>query len=67
MNRPPRVSKRDGGCVLELYVAMAGWRQPAEPRHHLAGISPKHQVTIEGRPFYVTKDGHGKVIEDLIA
>jgi len=29
------------------------------------GISPKTEFTVEGRPFYVTEDGHGKAVTDL--
>ena len=31
------------------------------------GISPKHNLEIEARPFYVTKDGLGKPVNDLFA
>jgi hypothetical protein len=31
------------------------------------GISPRTGFEIEGRPFYVTKDGKGKVVEALFA
>ena len=31
------------------------------------GISAKHHFMIEQRPFYVTKDGNGKPIEELFA
>jgi hypothetical protein len=31
------------------------------------GISPKHSYEIEKRPFYVTRDGLGKSIEELFA
>ena len=31
------------------------------------GISPKTEFNIEGRPFYVTKDGLGKPVMDLFA
>lgn len=30
------------------------------------GISPQHKATIEQRPFFVTKDGHGKPVTDLL-
>jgi len=33
---------------------------------HALGISPKHGYEIERRPFYVTKDGLGKPILDLL-
>jgi hypothetical protein len=33
---------------------------------HLMGVSPRYNVEVERRPFYVTKDGKGKVIQDLI-
>jgi len=31
------------------------------------GISPKTEFTVEGRPFYVTEDGHGQAVTDLFA
>ena len=31
------------------------------------GISPKLAYDVEKRPFYVTRDGHGKVIKELFA
>ena len=31
------------------------------------GISPKHAYEIEKRPFYITRDGEGKVIDELFA
>lgn len=31
------------------------------------GISPKTEFTIEGRPFYVTKDGKGKAVSEIFA
>lgn len=31
------------------------------------GISPKTEFQIEGRPFYVTKDGGGRAVEELFA
>ncbi|MFO0791572.1 MAG: DUF1501 domain-containing protein [Pirellulales bacterium] len=34
---------------------------------HLMGISPKTAYDVERRPFYVTKDGKGKPIFDIIA
>ena len=35
--------------------------------YHLMGIPPDHGAVIEQRPFYVTKDGKGKVVEALLA
>jgi hypothetical protein len=35
--------------------------------YHLMGISPRYQLEIEQRPFYVTKDGKGKPITALMA
>jgi hypothetical protein len=32
---------------------------------HAMGIAPRYNVEIEQRPFYVTKDGQGKPIDDL--
>lgn len=34
---------------------------------HLMGIAPDYHATIEKRPFYVTADGKGKVVNDVIA
>ena len=31
------------------------------------GISPKHNYEFEQRPFYVTRDGKGKVVPGLFA
>ncbi|MFL2870006.1 MAG: DUF1501 domain-containing protein [Pirellulaceae bacterium] len=35
--------------------------------YHALGISPRHAYEIEGRPFYVTRDGEGQAIESLFA
>ena len=35
--------------------------------YHALGISPKLAYEVERRPFYVTRDGLGKPIEDLFA
>lgn len=32
-----------------------------------AGIAPTYQVEVEQRPFFVTKDGEGKPVTDLLA
>jgi hypothetical protein len=34
--------------------------------YHTVGISPRHAYEIEKRPFYVTRDGLGKPITDLL-
>ena len=34
--------------------------------YHLMGIPPDHKAVIEQRPFYVTKDGKGKVVQELL-
>jgi hypothetical protein len=34
---------------------------------HALGISPKYGIDTEQRPFYVTKDGHGKPVLELLA
>lgn len=31
------------------------------------GISPKTEFTVEGRPFYVTKDGNGRAVDAIFA
>jgi hypothetical protein len=35
--------------------------------YHALGIPPTHGYEIEGRPFFVTKDGHGKPVTELFA
>ena len=35
--------------------------------YHLMGISPKLAYEVEQRPFYVTRDGEGKVIQGVLA
>lgn len=35
--------------------------------YHALGISPKHGYEIERRPFYVTRDGVGKPVLDLLS
>lgn len=34
---------------------------------HAMGISPKTGFEVEGRPFYVTEDGKGQVVEDVFS
>jgi hypothetical protein len=34
--------------------------------YRLMGVSPRHAYEVEGRPFYVTRDGEGIPIEDVI-
>lgn len=33
----------------------------------LMGIAPDYKATVEKRPFYVTKDGKGRPVDDIIA
>jgi hypothetical protein len=35
--------------------------------YHLMGVSPKFNYEVEQRPFYVTQDGLGKPISQLLA
>jgi len=35
--------------------------------YRLMGISPQYHAEVEQRPFYVTKDGKGQVVPDIIA
>jgi hypothetical protein len=35
--------------------------------YHAMGISPKYNVDIEKRPFFITEDGHGKPRTELFA
>ena len=34
--------------------------------YHALGIPPDHGYTTEGRPFYVTKDGKGVPVLDML-
>jgi len=34
--------------------------------YRTAGISPKHSFEVEKRPFYVTRDGHGKPVTAVL-
>jgi hypothetical protein len=34
---------------------------------HLMGISPKTAFDVERRPFYVTQDGKGQPVMDVMA
>ena len=44
-------------CIEDLHATI----------YRAMGISAKHHFMIEQRPFYVTKDGNGKPIEELFA
>ncbi|SVE19649.1 uncharacterized protein METZ01_LOCUS472503, partial [marine metagenome] len=33
----------------------------------LMGISGRYNVEVERRPFYITKDGRGRAVSDVIA
>ena len=35
--------------------------------YHAMGIPPDQGYEVEKRPFYVTKDGHGKPLTNLFA
>ncbi len=35
--------------------------------YRLMGIAPDHGAVVEQRPFYVTKDGKGRVVDELLA
>ena len=67
-----RAMQREAG-LLSLPVSAIMTRNPVtiEDLHatlyHALGIPPNHGYVVEKRPFYVTKDGKGKPVLDLLA
>jgi len=53
----PLVAVRDSVSVMDLHATLLT----------AMGISPKTEFTVEGRPFYVTEDGHGQAVKSLFA
>lgn len=53
----PLVAVRNPITVTDLHASIM----------HAMGIQPRTGFTIEGRPFYVTQDGEGQVVQDLFA
>jgi Protein of unknown function (DUF1501) len=53
----PCTTTKDPVTVTDLHATI----------HHLLGTSPRYGVLTEERPFYVTKDGKGKPVLDVIA
>ena len=53
----PFSTVRDPVSVTDLHATI----------YHLLGIAPRYGVITEERPFYVTKDGLGEPVLDLIA
>ena len=53
----PCTTTKDPVTVADLHATI----------HHLLGTSPKYGVVTEERPFYVTKDGKGKLVTGVIA
>jgi hypothetical protein len=52
----PLVAVKDPVTVMDLHATIMT----------AMGISPKTEFTIEGRPFYVTEDGKGQAVRDII-
>ena len=55
MLRPVDVDSEKRVVIEDLHASI----------YHMLGISPKLAYEIEKRPFYVTRDGEGKPINDL--
>ena len=53
----PCTTTQDPVIVTDLHATI----------HHLLGTSPRYGVVTEERPFYVTKDGKGKLVTGVIA
>jgi hypothetical protein len=56
-DRHPLLPVKDPGSLIDIYATIFKAR----------GIPPDTSYVTEGRPFYVTKDGKGKPIDDLLA
>lgn len=53
----PLVAVKDPVTVMDMHATVMT----------AMGISPKTEYSIEGRPFYVTEDGHGRAVTDIFA
>ncbi|HYF34636.1 MAG TPA: DUF1501 domain-containing protein, partial [Prosthecobacter sp.] len=53
----PLIAIKDPVSVMDLHATIMT----------LMGISPRTEYQIEGRPFYVTEDGKGKAVGEIIA
>jgi hypothetical protein len=53
----PCLATKDPVSITDLHATI----------YTIMGISPQAEFTIEKRPFYVTEDGKGQVIEQLFA
>ena len=53
----PCLVTRDAVTVTNLHATIM----------HLMGISPKTAFDVERRPFYITEDGKGEPVFDLMA
>ena len=53
----PLVAVRDPVSLAQLHASI----------YTAMGISPKTQLEVEGRPFYVTEDGKGQAVQSLFA
>ena len=56
-NKRPLIAVRDPVTVMDLHATIM----------KAMGISAKTAFEIEGRPFYVTKDGKGNAVKSLFA
>lgn len=56
-DEPPCPTVEDPVTIMDLHATL----------YHMMGISPKYNVEVERRPFFVTKDGHGRPIPELLA
>lgn len=55
-DRHPMIAVEDPVKLIDAHATI----------YHAMGIPPDHANVTEGRPVYVTKDGEGQVVEDLL-
>lgn len=56
-DRHPMVAVENPVQLIDMHATL----------YHAMGIAPDTSYITEGRPFYVTKDGHGKPVKALLA
>ncbi|MBX3377326.1 MAG: DUF1501 domain-containing protein [Phycisphaeraceae bacterium] len=56
-DRHPMVAVENPVKLIDMHATL----------YHAMGIAPDTSYITEGRPFYVTKDGHGKPVKALLA
>jgi len=55
------------GWNVAAKVPKVSWIPMVAPSQTAMGISPKTEFSIEERPFYATRDGHGRAVSEVFA